>query len=148
MKPQTLRALFTDHALGELDPMTAELLEAFASRDPVAAEIRREVETVLGAASEALARHPELSAHHEEVRPPVLPRHSPSAVSVWRRAAAVLLLAAGMGGAGYWAGQRNISQASSQADAASAQSRTATRQIAWKQYRVAYNAETGRYQLQ
>lgn len=146
MKPQTLRALFTDHALGELDPMTAELLEAFASRDPVAAEIRREVETVLGAASEALARHPELSAHHEEARPPVLPRYSTP--HGWRRAAAVLLLAAGMGGAGYWAGQRNNSQASAQADAASAQSRTATRQIAWKQYRVAYNAETGRYQLQ
>ena len=147
MKKQTLQALLVDQALGELDPMVSELLDAYIAHDSAGPLLRDEIATTLHVASQTLEQHPELIAHQKETVVPAIPvsNRSPRPMPAWMRAAAVFLIAAGIGGTGYWAGQRQV--ASAPLPGKTLASNASKPPIAWQPYRVAYDAKKGQFQI-
>jgi hypothetical protein len=146
MKPTTLQALLTDQTLDELDPMVSELLDAYVSRDSQAALLRTQIRNALPVAREALERHPELIPREEQNDANVTPMVLKRSASAWLRAAAMLAVGFGLGIGGtiYWNAQHTADKAMV---AENNHASTNKPPIAWREYRVAYDAKKGQLQL-
>lgn len=137
MKPSSLHALVIDRHFGELTPEAAELLDLHLARHP---EARAEAERILASLAvthDAVMRHPELArvmpASVEKIAAPV-PRRS--VIMPWlARAAAIALLAAIAGVAGFVAG-RSESRVAESSKAAAPSPR---KESPWARYRLSFD---------
>jgi anti-sigma factor RsiW len=93
MKPETLRSLLTDRAMGELSAETAELLDAFLAQNAECAEAATEMSKVVALSRKALAAPSTQSL-------PVLRLKAPTRAAQkrwsWRHATFPLLAAASL----------------------------------------------------
>lgn len=137
MNPSSLHALVIDRHFGELTPEAAELLDLHLARHP---EARAEAERILASLAvtqDAVMRHPELArvmpASVEKIAAPV-PRHS--VMMPWlARAAAIALLAAIAGVAGFVAGRSE----SRVAESSKASAPSPRKESPWARYRLSFD---------
>jgi len=137
MKPSSLHALVIDRHFGELTPEAAELLDLHLARHPEARAEAERILTSLAVTHDAVMRHPELvrvmPASAGKVAAAV-PRRS--VMMPWlARAAAITLLAAIAGVAGFVAGRSE----SRVADSSKTTAPSPRKESPWARYRLSFD---------
>lgn len=137
MKPSSLHALVIDRHFGELTPEAAELLDLHLARHPEARAEAGRILASLAVTHDAVMRHPELAhvmpASVEKIAAPA-PR--PSVMMPWlARAAAIALLAAIAGVAGFVAGRSE----SRVAESSKASAPSPRKESPWARYRLSFD---------
>ncbi|MBL9133543.1 MAG: hypothetical protein JNG86_20195 [Verrucomicrobiaceae bacterium] len=138
MKPSSLHALVIDRHFGELTPEAAELLDLHLARHPDARAEAERILASLAVTQEAVVRHPEL-AHvmPASVEKAVTPMPRRRVMMPWlARAAAIALLAAIAGVAGFVAG-RSESRVTDSGSKSSAPS--PRKESPWARYRLSFD---------
>lgn len=143
MKPSSLHALVIDRHLGELSPEAVELLETYLADHPNAQAEAERIAASLQITHDAVLRHPELVARPEAAAPAVPARKTPrrsSWIHSWvARAAAVLLLTAAAGSAGFMAGRSEAPGTMTVAEVTSPPAAQARKESPWARYRMTFD---------
>lgn len=137
MKPSSLHALVIDRHFGELTPEAVELLDLHLAQHPDARAEAERILASLAVTQEAVMRHPEL-AHvmPASVEKAVAPLARRPVIMPWlARAAAIALLAAIAGVAGFVAGRSE----SRVADNSKASAPPPRKESPWARYRLSFD---------